>query len=57
VENAAELAAVQRVGFQVEGRIRRAQWRGGAWHDQMLLSLLRDEWLRASTDSARPGSR
>jgi RimJ/RimL family protein N-acetyltransferase len=43
-ENAAELAAAERVGFQVEGRIRRAQWRGGRWHDQVLLSLLRDEW-------------
>jgi RimJ/RimL family protein N-acetyltransferase len=44
VGNAAELAAVERIGFQREGRIRRAQWRGGAWHDQILLSLLRDEW-------------
>jgi RimJ/RimL family protein N-acetyltransferase len=44
VENAAELAAVKRVGFQREGQIRRAQWRGGRWHDQILLSLLRDEW-------------
>jgi aminoglycoside 6'-N-acetyltransferase len=43
-ENAAELAAAERIGFQVEGRIRRAQWRGRSWHDQMLLSLLRDEW-------------
>jgi RimJ/RimL family protein N-acetyltransferase len=43
-ENAAELAAAKRVGFQVEGRIRRAQWRGGRWHDQVLLSLLRDGW-------------
>ena len=42
--NAAELAAVERVGFQLEGRIRRAQWRGGSWHDQLLLSLLREEW-------------
>ena len=23
--------------------VRRAQWRGGRWHDQLLLSLLRDE--------------
>jgi RimJ/RimL family protein N-acetyltransferase len=45
-DNAAELAAARRVGFQVEGRIRRAQWRGGRWHDQVLLSLLRDEWQR-----------
>ena len=44
VENAAELAAAKRVGFQVEGQIRHAQWRGGSWHDQVVLSLLRDEW-------------
>jgi hypothetical protein len=43
-DSAAELAAAKRVGFQVEGPIRRAQWRGGTWHDQRLLSLLRDEW-------------
>jgi aminoglycoside 6'-N-acetyltransferase len=43
-ENAAELAAIGRVGFTLEGRIRRAQWRGGHWHDQMLFSLLRSEW-------------
>ena len=47
VENAAELAAAKRAGFQVEGQIRRAQWRGGRWHDQVLLSLLRDEWQGA----------
>jgi RimJ/RimL family protein N-acetyltransferase len=44
VENAAELAAVRKVGFKEEGRVRRAQWRGGRWHDQVLLSVLRDEW-------------
>jgi aminoglycoside 6'-N-acetyltransferase len=43
-ENAAELAAVKTVGFQEEGRIRRAQWRAGRWHDQVLLSVLREEW-------------
>jgi len=44
LDNAAEVAAVKRVGFQVEGQIRRAQWRGGSCHDQPLMSLLRDEW-------------
>jgi RimJ/RimL family protein N-acetyltransferase len=33
-----------RAGFRVEGRIRRAQWRAGRWHDELLLSVLRDEW-------------
>jgi aminoglycoside 6'-N-acetyltransferase len=43
-ENAAELAAAKKAGFQVEGTVRRAQWRGGRWHDQVLLSVLRNEW-------------
>lgn len=43
-EHAAERAAVERIGFQLEGRIRRATWRDGRWHDCVLLSLLRDEW-------------
>lgn len=52
VENTAELTAATRAGFQVEGQIRRAQWRGGRWHDQLLLSLLRDEWHGARDQSA-----
>ncbi len=46
-ETAAEIAAVEKVGFHLEGRIRRPPWRGGRWHDQLLLSLLRDEWRGA----------
>ncbi len=35
------------VGFQLAGRNRRPLGRGGRWHDQLLLSLLRDEWRGA----------
>ncbi len=42
--NRAELACLARVGFVREGVVRRAQWRGGRWHDQVLFSLLRDEF-------------
>jgi aminoglycoside 6'-N-acetyltransferase len=45
--NVAEITCLERVGFQLEGRIRRAQWRDGAWHDQLLYSLLRDEFSAA----------
>ncbi|HEV3154789.1 MAG TPA: GNAT family protein [Candidatus Baltobacteraceae bacterium] len=43
-ENAAERRALEKAGFTQEGVIRRGQWRGGSWHDQVLYSLLRSEW-------------
>ncbi|ROS75338.1 GNAT family N-acetyltransferase [Cellulomonas sp. PhB143] len=43
VANLAEQRALEKVGFQREGVVRRAQWREGAWHDQVLYSVLRDE--------------
>jgi RimJ/RimL family protein N-acetyltransferase len=54
VDNAAEIGAAKRVGFQVEGRLRRANWRGGRWHDLVLLSLLRDEWPGGERALDRP---
>ncbi|MFF0575931.1 GNAT family N-acetyltransferase [Streptosporangium saharense] len=42
-ENLAEIRCLEKVGFRLEGRVRRAQWRGGRWYDQLLYSLLRDE--------------
>ena len=43
-ENVAELRCLTKLGFVREGVVRRAQWRGGRWHDQVLFSLLRDEF-------------
>ncbi|MFI5986702.1 GNAT family N-acetyltransferase [Streptomyces sp. NPDC051555] len=40
-DNIAEQRAVVKAGFELEGRIRRAQWRAGAWHDQLIYSVLR----------------
>jgi len=40
-ENLAELRCLEKIGFEREGVVRRAQWRGGRWHDQVLFSLLR----------------
>ena len=48
-QNAAELRCLQKAGLVVEGVVRRAQWRGGRWHDQVLLSVLRDEWTAPGT--------
>lgn len=44
VQNLAEQRALTTLGFVQEGRIRQAQWRGGGWQDQLIYSMLRDEW-------------
>jgi len=41
IENLAERRALVRAGFEEEGTVRRAQWRAGGWHDQVLYSRLR----------------
>jgi aminoglycoside 6'-N-acetyltransferase len=46
-ENMAELTCLKKIGFVQEGVVRRAQWRGGRWHDQVLFSVLRDEYCPA----------
>jgi aminoglycoside 6'-N-acetyltransferase len=43
VENAAERRALEKAGFTFEGVLRRAQFRGGAWQDLALYSLVRGE--------------
>ncbi|WP_313813684.1 GNAT family protein [Glutamicibacter sp.] len=43
-QNIAEQRVLDSLGFILEGTVRKSQWRGGAWHDQLLYSLLRDEW-------------
>ncbi|HTU30773.1 MAG TPA: GNAT family protein [Solirubrobacteraceae bacterium] len=41
VENVAEQRALEAAGFTREGRIRGAQWRGGAYRDGYLYAILR----------------
>ncbi len=43
VSNIAEQRALERAGFTREGVLRRAQFRGGAWHDLAMYSKLRGE--------------
>jgi aminoglycoside 6'-N-acetyltransferase len=43
-ENLAQIGAAAKVGFVLEGRVRKAQWRLGQWHDQLLYSITRDEF-------------
>ncbi len=44
VDNVAEHRALEKVGFVVEGRVRDAEFRDGAFHDHLLYSVLRSEW-------------
>ncbi|MFC4061201.1 GNAT family N-acetyltransferase [Planomonospora corallina] len=41
IANLAEQRALEKAGFEREGVVREAQWRGGRWHDQVLYSVLR----------------
>jgi RimJ/RimL family protein N-acetyltransferase len=43
-ENAAMLKAAARLGFTVEGTLRRAAWVYGAFVDEVVLGLLAEEW-------------
>ncbi|WP_283136729.1 GNAT family N-acetyltransferase [Rhizohabitans arisaemae] len=43
VLNHAEQRALEKAGFRREGVLRGAQWRGGAWHDQILYAILRTD--------------
>lgn len=44
-DNVAEQHALERIGFQREGTMRQAVFRGGAWRDLALYSLLREDGL------------
>jgi len=46
-ENIAEQRSLEKVGFSREGIIRQSQWRDGAWHDQLIYSLLRHEYSQS----------
>lgn len=54
-ENQAELACLKHIGFTKEGVVRRAQWRGGRWHDQVLFSVLREEFAADTENPLRSG--
>jgi RimJ/RimL family protein N-acetyltransferase len=48
VENVAERRSLEKVGFTLEGILRRSLYRDGDFHDQALYSLLRGELKAAS---------
>ena len=43
------ISAYAKLGFQEEGRLRRALRRDGAFHDAILMSVLKDEWEPAGS--------
>ncbi|HEX5495134.1 MAG TPA: GNAT family protein [Mycobacteriales bacterium] len=43
-DNAAMIGAASRVGFVLEGTLRRSAWVGGAFADEVVLGLLATEW-------------
>jgi RimJ/RimL family protein N-acetyltransferase len=49
--NERALRAYRKVGFCVEGRSREAIWRGGRFWDEIMMSILEDDW-RAGRERA-----
>jgi RimJ/RimL family protein N-acetyltransferase len=43
ITNRPEQRALEKAGFTREGVLRKAQWRNGTWHDQVIYSKLRGE--------------
>lgn len=43
--NARAIHCYEKVGFVHEGRKREAEYKNGRYHDMILMSVLRDEWL------------
>ena len=43
--NPAMIRAAESAGFVVEGRLRASAWVDGGWDDDVLLGLLREDWL------------
>jgi len=45
------ISTYEKLGFSVEGRLRRAIRRGDNFHDAILMSVLKDEWNTGSSSS------
>lgn len=54
--NARALACYRRCGFIEEGRMREARYFEGAYHDRMIMSVLRDEWRAAGAPQNAAGA-
>ncbi|HYM16734.1 MAG TPA: GNAT family protein [Dehalococcoidia bacterium] len=52
--NARAIACYQRCGFVEEARLRQDRYSDGAYHDTLIMALLRDDWLAAQTAGQPP---
>ena len=43
------VGAYRKVGFVEEGRLRAHAWYDGARHDELVMSVLREEWSRPAS--------
>jgi len=48
-DNLASLALLERLGLRREAHFRRSEWFKGAWVDDIVHAVLRDEWLARTT--------
>ncbi|POY75976.1 GNAT family acetyltransferase [Rhodotorula taiwanensis] len=49
--NEPALKIYKSLGFVLEGRQRKAVWQEGAWRDNLMLGILREEWLERHPDA------
>jgi RimJ/RimL family protein N-acetyltransferase len=53
VKNTASVALLERLGLRREGHFRENIWFKGAWGDEYLYAILRDEWLTVAAKAPR----
>lgn len=49
-DDARAVSAYRRVGFVEEGRLRKRDWYDGAFHDSLVMAILRDDWAQKDAD-------
>jgi RimJ/RimL family protein N-acetyltransferase len=49
-DNARAIRCYEKVGFQIEGRLRQENFANGAYRDTLLMGVLREDWARAVSD-------
>ena len=47
-DNPRAIRCYEKVGFQVEGRLRQANFHSGAYRDELIMGVLREDWERAA---------
>ncbi|HRF48673.1 MAG TPA: GNAT family protein [Anaerolineales bacterium] len=50
-DNTRAIRAYEKVGFVLEGRLRQARFANGAFGDELLMAVLREDWARAVSET------